>query len=70
MTMATTRTGTATGTSSTTNPMGVGDVDSRYRTGADYWTESSGGPGPQVMAADTLPCATTPAKILARSPTS
>jgi sporulation protein YlmC with PRC-barrel domain len=52
MTMATTRTGT--GTTSTTNPMGVGDVDSRYRTGADYWTDRNDGPGPQVMAADTL----------------
>ena len=50
--MATTRTGT--GTPSTTNPMGVGDVDSRYRTGDDYWTDHNGGPGPQVMAADTL----------------
>jgi sporulation protein YlmC with PRC-barrel domain len=51
--MATTsRTGTTTTT--TTNPMNVGDVDSRYRTGADYWSNRNEGPGPQVMAADTL----------------
>ena len=34
--------------------MNMDDPDVRYRTGADYWTSSSGGPGPQVMAADTL----------------
>ena len=34
--------------------MNMDDPDVRYRTGADYWTTSSGGPGPQVMAADTL----------------
>jgi len=48
--MATTQTGTQTGT----NPMWAGDVDARYRTGDDYWADRSGGPGPQVMAADTL----------------
>ena len=37
-----------------TNPMAAGDPDVRYRTGADYWNERNGGPGPQVMAADTL----------------
>jgi uncharacterized glyoxalase superfamily protein PhnB len=36
--MATTQTGT-TGT----NPMMAGDVDARYRTGADYWTDRSYG---------------------------
>jgi len=30
------------------------DADARYRSGADYWKSGSGGPGPQVMAADTL----------------
>jgi len=30
------------------------DPDARYRSGADYWKSGSGGPGPQVMAADTL----------------
>ena len=45
--MATTQTGTTT----SSNPMWAGDVDARYRTGDDYWTERSGGPGPQVMAA-------------------
>ena len=50
--MATTsRTGT---TTTTTNPMNIGDVDSRYRTGDDYWSNRNEGPGPQVMAADTL----------------
>ena len=29
-------------------------ADARYRSGADYWKGSSGGPGPQLMAADTL----------------
>ena len=48
--MATTQTGTSTGT----NPMGVGNVDARYRTGDDYWRGANDGPGPQVMAADTL----------------
>jgi sporulation protein YlmC with PRC-barrel domain len=52
--MATTRpTQGRTSTSSAANPMTVGDVDTRYRTGADYWSKE-GGPGPQVMAADTL----------------
>ena len=50
--MATSRT-TQTGQStSTANPMAAGDPDARYRSGNDYW--SSDGPGPQVMAADTL----------------
>ena len=31
-----------------------GDPDARYRTGNDYWATSDQGPGPQVMAADTL----------------
>jgi hypothetical protein len=52
MMMATTQRGT--GTTTSTNPMNVGDVDDRYRTGADYWSDRDGGPGPQVMAADTL----------------
>jgi sporulation protein YlmC with PRC-barrel domain len=52
MMMATTRTGT--GTSTSTNPMTMGDVDNRYRTGDDYWSDRKDGPGPQVMAADTL----------------
>jgi sporulation protein YlmC with PRC-barrel domain len=50
MTMATTQTGTTTGTGA----IWAGDVEARYRTGDDYWTDRSGGPGPQVMAADTL----------------
>jgi sporulation protein YlmC with PRC-barrel domain len=41
-----------TGTSTNANPMGVGDVDARYRTGDDYWAKD--GPGPQIMTADTL----------------
>jgi sporulation protein YlmC with PRC-barrel domain len=50
--MATSRT-TQTGQStSTANPMAAGDPDARYRSGNDYW--SNDGPGPQVMAADTL----------------
>jgi len=36
------------------NPVDVGDVDTRYRTGDDYWSSGGEGPGPQVMAADTL----------------
>jgi sporulation protein YlmC with PRC-barrel domain len=52
MTMATSRT-TPTGASTpATNPMAAGDPDARYRSGDDYW--SNDGPGPQVMAADTL----------------
>jgi sporulation protein YlmC with PRC-barrel domain len=52
MTMATSRT-TQTGESlGAENPMAAGDPDARYRTGNDYW--SNEGPGPQVMAADTL----------------
>jgi sporulation protein YlmC with PRC-barrel domain len=51
MMMATRSTQTGT-TSGTANPMTMGDVDMRYRTGADYWSKE--GPGPQVMAADTL----------------
>lgn len=51
--MATTRSGTTTTTRST-SPMSAGDVDARYRSGSDYWTDRDGGPGPQVMAADTL----------------
>lgn len=50
--MATTRSGT--GTSTSTDPTMMGDADNRYRTGNDYWADSNGGPGPQVMAADTL----------------
>ena len=50
--MATTRPETNVTTGA--NPMTAGDPDARYRTGADYWSERSGGPGPQVMAADTL----------------
>ena len=49
--METTRT-TTTETPTSANPMGVGDVDARYRTGDDYWSHD--GPGPQIMAADTL----------------
>jgi sporulation protein YlmC with PRC-barrel domain len=48
-TSITTQTGQST---STANPMAAGDPDARYRSGNDYW--SSDGPGPQVMAADTL----------------
>jgi sporulation protein YlmC with PRC-barrel domain len=51
--MATTRNPqTAIPASSSANPMTVGDVDERYRSGSDYWSKD--GPGPQVMAADTL----------------
>ena len=51
--MATTR--PTKGTASTAaNPMDIGDADARYRTGADYWSGTKEGPGPQVMAADTL----------------
>ena len=52
--MATTRPTTKTSVSGTANPLGIGDADARYRTGDDYWTQSGDGPGPQVMAADTL----------------
>ena len=51
--MATTRPDT-TATTSGASPMTAGDPDARYRTGADYWNDRGGGPGPQVMAADTL----------------
>lgn len=53
MTMATTRSPqTEISASSSANPLMVGDVDERYRSGDDYW--SNDGPGPQVMATDTL----------------
>ena len=52
--MATTRTGTTGASPTGANPMWAGDVDARYRTGEDYWSDRGGGPGPQVMAADTL----------------
>ncbi len=51
--MATTRL-TSTGATDATTPMNMGDADARYRTGDDYWSEPGKGPGPQVMAADTL----------------
>ena len=50
--MATSKSPQTGATTSSANPMSVGDVDERYRTGNDYW--SNEGPGPQVMAADTL----------------
>ena len=53
--MATSRpTQTGTSTSGTAIPMGMDDPDARYRTGDDYWSKADDGPGPQVMAADTL----------------
>lgn len=54
--MATTRPRQPQGTATrdTAIPMGMGDAESRYRTGDDYWSDASDGPGPQVMAADTL----------------
>jgi sporulation protein YlmC with PRC-barrel domain len=51
--MATTRPTQGT-TRGSADPMSIGDADKRYRTGADYWAETNEGPGPQVMAADTL----------------
>jgi PRC-barrel domain protein len=47
---------TQTTPSAASNPGAAMDIDpdARYRTGADYWKSASGGPGPQVMAADTL----------------
>jgi hypothetical protein len=54
MNMATTRPATGVTTSDTAIPMGMSDSDARYRTGNDYWTRDNQGPGPQVMAADTL----------------
>lgn len=48
------RTATGSTNATTTDSMNVGDVDARYRTGADYWSDRQEGPGPQVMAADTL----------------
>jgi len=50
--MATSRSTQAGKSTTGVNPMAAGDVDARYRAGDDYW--SSEGPGPQVMAADTL----------------
>ena len=50
--MATSRTTQTGASTSAANPMAAGDPDARYRTGNDYW--SNDGPGPQVMAADTL----------------
>ena len=52
--MATTRPTTGATTSDTAIPMGMSDPDTRYRSGNDYWTRDNEGPGPQVMAADTL----------------
>ena len=52
--MATTRPTTGVTTSDTAIPMGMADPDARYRTGNDYWMRDDKGPGPQVMAADTL----------------
>ena len=52
--MATTRPTTSATTGDTAIPMGMSDPDARYRTGDDYWTRDNQGPGPQVMAADTL----------------
>ena len=52
--MATTRPPTGSTTSDPAIPMGMSDPDARYRTGDDYWTSDNRGPGPQVMAADTL----------------
>ena len=52
--MATTRSTTSPGATDTTTPMNMGDADARYRSGDDYWKDASKGPGPQVMAADTL----------------
>lgn len=51
--MATTRPSTGTTASDTAIPMGMDDPDARYRSGNDYWRDDEG-PGPQVMAADTL----------------
>ena len=50
--MATSKTTQTGASTSSANPMAAGDPDARYRTGNDYW--SNDGPGPQVMAADTL----------------
>ena len=52
--MATTRSTTSPGATDGTTPMNMGDADARYRSGDDYWNDASNGPGPQVMAADTL----------------
>jgi len=52
--MATTRPTTGATTNDTAIPMGMSDPAARYRTGDDYWTRDDEGPGPQVMAADTL----------------
>jgi sporulation protein YlmC with PRC-barrel domain len=38
----------------TTLPMGMREPGAAFRTGDDYWTDVNEGPGPQVMAADTL----------------
>jgi sporulation protein YlmC with PRC-barrel domain len=54
MNMATTRGTPGVTTSDTAIPMGMADPDARYRTGDDYWMRDDKGPGPQVMAADTL----------------
>ena len=51
--MATTRPTSRTSTRDTTTSMDL-DADARYRTGDDYWSQPDDGPGPQVMAADTL----------------
>ena len=50
--MATSRTTQTGGSRTASNAMTAGDPDARYRSGDDYW--SNDGPGPQVMAADTL----------------
>ena len=52
--MATTRSTTSPGATDATTPMNMGDAGARYRSGDDYWNDASNGPGPQVMAADTL----------------
>jgi sporulation protein YlmC with PRC-barrel domain len=54
MNMATTRGTPGVTTSDTAIPMGMADPDARNRTGDDYWMRDDKGPGPQVMAADTL----------------
>jgi hypothetical protein len=51
--MATSRP-TSSGATGSASPMAMGDAEARYRTGADYWSKPGDGPGPQVMAADTL----------------
>jgi sporulation protein YlmC with PRC-barrel domain len=52
--MATTRSTIPAGGTENTAPISMGDADARYRSGEDYWSNAKKGPGPQVMAADTL----------------